>query len=97
MRALCGRMPEGIPPADRKIGKAVTGLQGRTVTAHEVINSIALFMEEMETVRDVHIAEVLEQSIMEDLLSNDRELIKLYDDLWGPETKEAFKCVGMWY
>ena len=40
MRALCGRMPEGIPPADRKIGKAVTGLQGRTVTAHEVINII---------------------------------------------------------
>ena len=39
MRALCGRMPEGILPADRKMGKAVTGLQSRPVTAHGVINN----------------------------------------------------------
>ncbi len=33
-------MPEGISPADRKMGKVVTGLQSRAVTAHEIINII---------------------------------------------------------
>ena len=33
----------------------------------------------METDRDVHVAEVLGQSIIEDILSNDQELVKRYD------------------
>lgn len=58
------------------------------------LEKIALFFEKMETCGNSLVAEVLEQSIMEHLLAEDRDLIAQYDNVWGQETKEAFKAVG---
>ena len=58
------------------------------------IKKIAVFFEKMEASGDPHIAEVLEQSLMEHLLAENRDLLRKYDDLWGRETKEAFRAVG---
>ena len=60
----------------------------------EVLKKIAAFMEEMETNENVHVAGVLEQSIMEGLLSEDRKLVEEKAAFWGKETKEAFIAVG---
>ena len=61
-----------------------------------VLKKVAYFMEQMEIDINVNVAEVVEQSIIEDLLSNDRELVKKYHDLWGPETKEVIRCISTW-
>ena len=58
------------------------------------LEKIALFFEKMETCGNPLVAEVLEQSIMEHLLAEDRVLIKKYADVWRQETKEAFMAVG---
>ncbi len=57
---------------------------------------IADYFEKMETSENPLVAEVLEQSVIEHLMAEDRRLIKQFDDVWGPETKEAFKSVGQW-
>ncbi|MBR6383967.1 MAG: hypothetical protein IKS56_08290 [Lachnospiraceae bacterium] len=55
------------------------------------------FFEDMEKSGDSKIAEVLEFSILEYLLSNEKESIDLYAKYFGPETTEAAKSIGKWF
>ena len=55
------------------------------------------FFEEMEKSGDSKIVEVLEFTILEDLLSNERDSIELYANYFGEETSEAARIMGMWY
>ena len=55
------------------------------------------FFEDMEKSGDSKIAEVLEFSILEYLLSNEKESIDLYAKYFAPETTEAAKSIGKWF
>lgn len=61
------------------------------------ISKIAAFMEKMETDNDTRVVDVIDQSVIEHLISTDRKLVAKYDDIWGPETKRAFSFIGQWF
>lgn len=60
----------------------------------EALKKISDFMEEMETNEDKRVAGVLEQSVMEALLAEEREMVESKINYWGKETKEAFASVA---
>ncbi len=55
------------------------------------------FFEDMEKSGNPRIAEVLEFTILEDLLSNEKDSIDLYAKYFEPETTEAAKSIGKWF
>lgn len=52
------------------------------------------FFERMEISGDSQIAEVVEFTILEDLISNERDSLNLYSIYFGDETKLAAEAVG---
>ena len=58
------------------------------------IQKIASFIEEMETASDERIVDVIEQTVIEHLISSDRILVASFDSIWGTETKKAFKSIA---
>ncbi len=55
------------------------------------------FFEEMETSGDSQIAEVLEFTVLENLLTEDKGMIPEYAKYFGEETKAAATAVGKWF
>lgn len=55
------------------------------------------FFEEMEKSGDSRIAEVLEFTILEDLITNEKASIELYSVYFGEETKAAAAAMGNWF
>ena len=55
------------------------------------------FFEKMEKSGDSKIAEVVEFTILEDLISNERESFELYSVYFGDETKLAVQAIAKWY
>lgn len=55
------------------------------------------FFEEMEKSGDPRIAEVLEFTVLENLLTEDKNKIPKYVQYFGDETKIAAKAVGKWF
>ncbi len=55
------------------------------------------FIEKMETSGDTKIAELVEFTVLEDLLTEDAELASEYAKYFGPETKAAAKAVSRWF
>lgn len=55
------------------------------------------FFEEMEKSEDSKIAEVLEFTVLEHLLTDDADMASEYADYFGEETKRAAIEVGKWY
>ncbi len=54
------------------------------------------FFEQMETSEDTRIAEVLEFSVLENILSDDKELLNIYAKYYGKETKLAVDSLNKW-
>ena len=55
------------------------------------------FFEEMEKSGDPMIAEVIEFSVLEKILTDDKKMVDEYIKFFGKETKEAASLVGKWY
>ena len=55
------------------------------------------YFEKMETSGDPKIAEVVEFTILENLLTEDKEAVPEYEKYFGEETKVAAKAVGKWF
>ena len=55
------------------------------------------YFEKMETSDDPKIAEVVEFTILENLLTEDKEMVPEYEKYFGEETKKAAKAVGKWF
>ena len=55
------------------------------------------FIEQMEKSGNSQIAEVVEFTILEDLVSNEKDSIDMYSVYFGDETKLAAEAVGKWY
>ena len=55
------------------------------------------FFEKMETAEDPKIAEVLEFTVLEHLLTDDADLAQIYANFFGEETRKAAIEVGKWY
>lgn len=55
------------------------------------------YIEKMEKSNDSQIAEVVEFTILEYLVSNERESLQLYSKYFGEETAKAAEAVGKWY
>ncbi len=55
------------------------------------------FFEEMEKSDDPQIAEVLEFTVLENLLTEDKDMMSEYAKYFGKETKEAAASVGKWF
>ena len=51
----------------------------------------------MEVSDDPKIAEVLEFTVLEDLLTEDKDMIPEYEKYFGEETKTATAAVGKWF
>ena len=54
------------------------------------------FFEKMENCGEPKIAEVLEFSVLEDLLADDKELVSLYSSYFGEETAKAATKLMKW-
>ncbi|MBR4765873.1 MAG: hypothetical protein IK085_03805 [Clostridia bacterium] len=55
------------------------------------------FFEEMEKSNDVEIAGVLEATVLENLLTDDKNDFDIYVPFLGKETKEAARAVARWF
>ena len=55
------------------------------------------FFEKMELSGDSRIAEVLEFTVLENLLTENKDLIPEYEKFFGEETKKAANAVGKWF
>ena len=55
------------------------------------------FFETMETSEDARIAELVEFTILENLLTEDKDMIPEYEKYFGEETKIAAKAVEKWF
>ncbi len=55
------------------------------------------FFEEMERSSDPKIAEVLEFTVLENLLTDDQSMLPEYKKFFGEETKKAAETVAKWY
>ncbi len=55
------------------------------------------YFETMETSGDPRIAEVVEFTVLENLLTEDKEMVSEYAKYFGPETTIAAKAVGKWF
>ena len=58
------------------------------------LEKIADFFEQMEADEDDEIGAVLEQSVLETLLAENRELITKNMKIWKSETRKAIEVVG---
>lgn len=55
------------------------------------------FFEKMEKAEDPKIAEVLEFTVLESILSEDKNMIPKYAEYFGEETTKAAKSIGRWF
>ena len=69
-----------------------------------ILHRIFNFFEEIEkntteemTADEVKIAEVLEQSILEDIISHGVPILKKIYHLMGPNTREACRLISKWF